>query len=212
MAQLKYVAFASVMLLACSFAAAIPFGFGDHWTEYNGTVIIDRANKSEISQAYYMALNGVDRTTFAVNQSVWLERFDLTKIYEYNVTGNYSPLNENKIAQMKVVKTNFSGGATTIYVVNATVNSYNEAEVHIYPEILLSRNYIYEIQVRIPHENGTMYHGSLDIKDYYTKTTINTTIAVKFFQRNPLDTLPPNNTDFYSKLSQGVVQRIHLKY
>lgn len=207
MAQFKCLAFASAILLVCNFAAATP-----HWTEFNGTVVIDRENKSISSSGYYMALNDVDRTTFAVNQDIWLERFEIATIYEYNITNNYSPLKENKIAQMKIMETNSSGFSHAIYSVNASVNSYNEVEVPVHPEILLNRSSTYQIQVLIPHKNGTMYNENLGIKEYYVATKINSNIGVKFFQRNPLDTLPPNNTDFNRQLTRGVVKRLHLKY
>lgn len=210
MAQLKYAAFASAILLACDFAASIPIG--DPWKEYNGTVIIDRLNTKVSSPGYFMPLNGVDRTTFALNQDVWLERFYITRIYEYNNSNNYPSLKENKIAYMKIYETDNNGKNRSIYAVNAVINPYNEAEVQIYPEIPLSWRYMYEIQVQIPHENGTMYYQSLDIKEFYANTTQETTIGVKFYQKNPLDILPPNITDFSHKLTQGVVRSLYLKY
>lgn len=208
MLQLKYILLASSILLILNFSTAIPLG-KKHWSEYNGEVIIDRSNSSTESKGFYMSVHDVDRTTFALNQDVWLERIDLTKIYGYNLV-NAIPLEQNAIAEVNLVETKDTGYTDTIFSVNTTVNSLNEVEIYLYPAIALNRTSMYEIEVKVP-DIVTVYEENLEIKEYFVETKLDTEIGVKCFQRNP-PTLPQSNFDMLRKLSQGVVKRLHLKY
>lgn len=207
MTGLKSLALVSVVLLICDFSIAN--SFESYWTEYNGTVIIDRSKVRIESPGFYM--DEVDRTVFAVNRDILLERIDIAPIFEYN-SEEPIPLKVNHLALVKLMETSTSGYPNTLCTVNATVNSAYESEVYFHPEIQLNRDSIYEIQLQIQHApHAFMYKDTIGTNEYFVNTTYHGRVGVKFYQRNP-NILPPNATDMIHKLSHGVVKRLHLSY
>ena len=209
MAQLKNVVLASAILFVCDFAAANPIT--NYWIEYNGTAVIDRTNYTVRSPGFYMG--EVDRTVFAVNRDILLERFDIAPIFQYDAAAPI-PLKINHMAQVKIIESypGDEGSTGTYYKVNATVNSAFESEVYFEPEIKLFRKYVYTIEIQITRTSyDFMYKETIDTKEYYVNTTNHGTVGVKFYQRNK-HIVPPNASDMVHRLSHGAVKCLHLKY
>lgn len=206
MAQLKNVVLASAILFVCNFAAADQHGI--HWTQHNGTAIINRTRLGNGPPGFY--LGEIDRTAFVVNRDILLQRLDIAPIFKYD-SERPTPLKHNYLAIVKVLETDNNGYVDTLSNVNATINSVRDSELYFYPELQLKRNSSYEIRIQFPKDFYFLYKDNLEVKEYQVNVPINGAVRVRFSRKNP-HMMPPNSTDMLHKHSTGAVKRLHLVY
>lgn len=174
--------------------------------------ILDRSRHGNYESPGYFSLP-VDRTAFAINDRVWLERFDIPKIYLYDPK-NAIPVEDvpTHVKLVEIFKPN--SYEKVLFKEKVSLNSTDEAKIdlkHTSGEILLRPGYMYEIRLEFPKDTNIMYDEFLDIKEFSMRKIFNTYIYVDFFQNNPVSK-PPNAKDENRKLTHGMVKRLHLRY
>lgn len=207
--QLKFVYLLSaVVLMCCSFCEAVQIGFP--WNRFR-TWDLDRSVSQFASPGYYV--QPVDKTGFSVSQPLWLEQFDVSKIYVYDPIKEI--ISDNVTVKFKIIEIFKEDSHEKIIFKGQTVlNSTYEANVntkHSDTGIQLKPGYTYEIQLEIPQEKQLMYNEFLEIKEFNKRRFLHNFIYIRFYQVNP-DSKPPTEGDTNRKLSHGLVKRLYLKY
>lgn len=179
------------------------------WTPniFRRRVILDRHVYDFKTPGYY--IQPVDITTFSVTQAIWLERFDISKIFVYD------PIKEKPIDYVRVnfkiiqmLKTNHDA-RKEIFTGNTILSSNAESSVALH--ILLRADFDYEIHIEMPENLQLMYRDFLEVREFKIRRWgIGRTVFVKFFQRNK-SIKPPAIKDDRLKNSQGIVARLHVK-
>lgn len=207
MAQVKNITLVAVALLTIG-------GIGSFsYVKFcgNSTVVVINRLIPTSDRAYYMSIT--DRTTFSVNQILWLYKFDIPRIYIYEseTEGYFTSITaEVTIVEMSNLT---SVDEQIIYARSISVSSKNVTQVILPAEINIEPNKFYEIRLKFPTMlHPFMYKGTHAIREYeVTKSFFGSIGTVKFYQNNPY-TDTPNYFDVKSRLSQGVIQRLYFKY
>lgn len=207
--QLKFVCLLSAVVLMCgSFGEAVKIGFP--WSRLQ-TWNLDRSVSQFASPGYYVL--PTDKTGFSVSHPLWLEQFDVSKIYVYDPIKEI--ISDNVTVKFEIVEILKEDSHETIIFKGQTVlNSTYEAKVntkHSNTGIQLKPGYTYEIQLEIPQGKQLMYNEFLEIKEFSKRRFLHNFIYLRFYQVNP-DSKPPTEGDTNRKLSHGLVKRLHLKY
>lgn len=178
----------------------------------NRTIIMDRTLTNHNSPGFFIL--GVDRTTFSVDRPVWLQQFDVVKVF------GYDPVKEIPVHRVPVkikirklpdgdVKDKHS--IETVFTGHSVLNSTHEATVNVFSKVLLKPGFVYEIRMKMPENGHFMYNDYLDIHDHKITRFFSKSIIVHFHQHNP--TVRPHSIkDSTRKVSHGLVNRLHLKY
>lgn len=174
--------------------------------------ILDRSRHGNYVSPGYFTLP-VDRTAFAVNDRVWLERFDIPKIYLCD-PNDAIPVEDVKthVKLVEIFKPN--AYENVLFEEKVSLNSTDEAKIDIKNtsgEVVLRPGYVYEIRLEFPKDMNIMYDEFLHIKEFSMRKVFNTYIYVDFFQNNPVSK-PPKEEDKTRKLTHGIVKKLHLKY
>lgn len=178
----------------------------------NKTVIVDRTIKEHISTGFYIL--GVDRTTFSVDRPVWLQQFDIVKVF------GYDPVKEIPVHRVPVklkIRKLPDGDFTdknlieTVFTGHTVLNSTHEATVNVFSKVLLKPGFVYEIRMKMPDRVHYMYTDYLDIHEHKITRFFGKSIIVHFHQRNPT-ARPVSIKDSNRKVSHGLVKRLHVKY
>lgn len=180
------------------------------WYQFQ-TWNLDRSVSQCISPGYFVL--SVDKTAFSVNHPLWLEQFDVSKIFNYDPVKEI--ISENVTVKYEIVEIlKEVAHEEIIFKGEIILNSTYEAEAKTQFSgmgISLKPGYTYEIQVEIPEGKQLMYFEDLEIKEFDKRRFLQKSIHVKFHQAN-LDSKPPTEGYKTRKLSQGIVKQLHLKY
>lgn len=195
----------------------------------NRTVIVDRTvdvidhhhphhhhHQQQQQRSGYFIL-GVDRTTFSVDRPLWLQQFDIVKVFGNDQTNverhvhrvpikiKIRKIPEGDLKEADVIETVFTG--------HAMLNSTHETTVHVFSKVLLKPGFLYEVRLKMPERTPLMYKDNLDIREHKITRFFSKSILVNFFQHNPTVQRPHNsNVDVKQTVSHGMVKRLHLKY
>lgn len=178
----------------------------------NKTVIVDRTIKEHMSTGFYIL--GVDRTTFSVDRPVWLQQFDIVKVF------GYDPVKEIPVHRVpvklkirKLPEGDFTdkNSIETVFTGHAVLNSTHEATVNVFSKVLLKPGFVYEIRMKMPERVHYMYTDYLDIHEHKITRFFGKSIIVHFHQHNPT-ARPLSIKDSNRKVSHGLVKRLHVKY
>lgn len=189
--------------------ATIPERFS--WNP-NRTVIVDRTISNHNSPGYFIL--GVDRTTFSVDRPVWLQQFDVVKVFGYDpvkeIPVHRVPV-KLKIRKLPNGDVKDKESIETVFTGHTVLNSTHEATVNVFSKVLLKPGFVYEIRMKMPDRSHFMYTDHLDIHEYKITRFFSKSIIVHFHQHNP--TVRPHSIkDSTRKVSHGLVKRLHLKY
>lgn len=221
MVQVTYVALAPAALLVLgSLGTVLYLKF---WKSTN-LAIVNRTYPS-LTNLYPEEENyvpSIDHTTFTVDKEIWLEQVDIPRIYP-DGTGreDYSPIQIANVTIFEKPDIDSENNFTyCIRYLNTMVSSENETQLMVSPAVLLKPGKVYEIHVEMKSKDiSFMYKGTHEIRRYKIKGSFFRTFTVKFYHTNreakPTDNMKPTNeTDASTQksLSQGVIQRLYLKY
>lgn len=196
----------------------------------NRTVIVDRtvvANDHEHHHHHHHHHNShqgysilsVDRTTFSVDRPLWLQQFDIVKVFAND------PANERhvhripvKIKIRKIPESDLKEAdiIETVFTGQALLNSTHETTVNVFSKVLLKPGFLYEIRVKIPERTHLLYKDFLDIREHKITRFFSKSILVNFYQHNPTVMRSTSNNhrdgDVKRPVSHGMVKRLHFKY
>lgn len=191
----------------------------------NRTVIVDRTvDVSDHHHHHHQQhsghfILGVDRTTFSVDRPLWLQQFDIVKVF-----GNDQPNVERpvqripiKIKIRKIPEGDLkeSDVIENVFTGQALLNSTHETTVHVFSKVLLKPGFLFEIRLKMPERTPLMYKDNLDIREHKITRFFSKSILVNFYQHNPTIQRSHNNNrnvDVKQTVSHGMVKRLHLKY
>lgn len=191
----------------------------------NRTVIVDRTvdvsdhhhhhhHHHQLSGYFIL---GVDRTTFSVDRPLWLQQFDIVKVFANDPTMNDRNVHRIpiKIKIRKIPEGDLKEGDVieTVYTGHALLNSTHDTTVNIFSKVLLKPGFLYEIRLKMPERAHFMYKDCLDIREHKITRFFSKSILVNFYQHNPTVRISHNNRDDVKQtVSHGMVKRLHLKY
>lgn len=195
----------------------------------NRTVVVDRTvavadhhNHHHHHQHHHHSsgygILGVDRTTFSVDRPLWLQQFDIVKVFANDPTNErhvhripvkikIRKIPEGDLKEADVIETVFTG--------QALLNSTHETTVNVFSKVLLKPAFLYEIRLKMPERSHLMYKDFLDIREHKITRFFSKSILVNFYQHNPTVVRPSTSnrdTDVRRPVSHGMVKRLHLKY
>lgn len=189
----------------------------------NRTVIIDRT--VDVSDQHHhhhhhhqlsgYFILGVDRTTFSVDRPLWLQQFDIVKVFAND------PPNERQVHRIpikikirKIPEGDLKEGDVieTVYTGQAHLNSTHDTTVNVFSKVLLKPGFLYEIRLKMPERTHFMYKDCLDIREHKITRFFSKSILVNFYQHNPTVRSHNNRDDVKQTVSHGMVKRLHLKY
>lgn len=202
--QLKLLWLFSAVVLFCSgFTSTEASVIGDVFYNPNHTVVLDRSVDTYASPGYYL-LNK-DRTAFTVNRYLWLQQFNLSKVYIYHAEKE-EPID---VIPVKYQIVRIQNRSEEVIHTGKTKISSNYVTSVKFNEILLKPDYYYEIRVELPADVVLMYIDNLEIKEYYLRRFYKP-IRVKFYQHNADE--KPDVEHGKRLLSHGLVKQLYLKY
>lgn len=171
--------------------------------------LLDRSAPNYISPGYYLL--PIDRTTFSVSRPIYLEQFDVSKIYLYDpvqeVHINRVPI---QFKLVEIYRTNFKDKAT-ILAGTMILNSTMDAKIKFSSNLILDPYFLYEIRLEMPKNMTLMYNEFLKIQEYTIKRPFGRSIEINLYQYNS-DVRPPNVIDSRRKVSQGMVKRLYFRF
>lgn len=171
--------------------------------------LLDRTAPNYISPGYYV--NAVDRTTFSVSHPIYLEGFDVSRIFLYDPTEEiFVDHAAVPFRLVEIYRTNFKDKAT-ILAGQVLLNSTYDAKVKFSTDLILDKAFVYEIRLEMPKDLNFMYNEYLKIKEYQIKRPFGRSMEINLYQYNS-DVRPPNSIDSRRKVSQGMVKRLYFKY
>lgn len=198
-----------VILLYCDVAnATLPERFA--WNP-NRTIVIDRTAADGINSAGYYILP-IDRTAFTVDRPVWLQQFDIAKVFAYDP--NHKIAVHRVPVTVRIRKmTDLKDKSTyeTVFLAHTTLNSTHEAKVNVFSAVMLKPNFVYEIRVKMPEKVHFMHNDQLETRGYEISRFFSKTIHLIFHQHNS-NHKPGHIRDSRRQVSQGMVKRLHVKY
>lgn len=197
-----------VILMCCGGGmATLPERFA--WNP-NRTMIIDRTSDDTDSAGYFIL--PLDRTAFTVDRPVWLQQFDITKVFAYDpmqeIAVHRVPV---KVRIRKIADINDKSTHETVFIGHTVLNSTHEAKVNVFSKVMLKPDFVYEIRVKMPEKTHLMYSEHLDTRGYEISRFFSKTIHLTFHQHNP-NHKPAHIRDTRRHISQGMVKRLHVKY
>lgn len=195
----------------------------------NRTVIVDRTvdvidhhhphihhHHQQQQRSGYFIL-GVDRTTFSVDRPLWLQQFDIVKVFGNDQTNVERHVHRVpiKIKIRKIPEGDLKEADVieTVYTGHAMLNSTHETTVNVFSKVLLKPGFLYEVRLKMPERTPLMYKDTLDIREHKITRFFSKSILVNFYQHNPTVQRTQNsNVDVKQTVSHGMVKRLHLKY
>lgn len=180
----------------------------------NRTVIVDRTAVSgppHQSPGYFIL--GVDRTTFSVDRPLWLQQFDIVKIFADDpTTQRHVHRIPVKIKIRKIPEGDVKDGDAieTVFTGHAHLNSTHETVINVFSKVLLKPQFLYEIRLKMPERAHFIYNDYLDIREHKISRFFSKSILVNFYQHNP--TVHHSRDDVKRTVSHGMVKRLHFKY
>lgn len=207
--MVKLLCFISAVVLFCSGFSSAEDSLNQlvepkFFWNINRTVLLDRAVSYYESPGYYLLK--VDRTAFSVDNYVYFDQFNLSKVFLYHkskeeaiedVTVNY------QIVQIIKQK-------EEILNVGRIKLSSKHVTSAVFPTIVLKPYVMYEIRIEQPKDVNLMYLDNLEIKQYRLLKLFRL-LHVKFYQHNAGEK-PTGVEDTSRKVSHGLVRHLHLKY
>lgn len=193
----------------------------------NRTVIVDRtvdvsdqhhSHHHHHQHSGYFIL-GVDRTTFSVDRPLWLQQFDIAKVFGNDQPNVERPVHRIpiKIKIRKIPEGDLKEADVieTVYTGHALLNSTHDTTVNVFSKVLLKPGFLFEIRLKMPERTPLMYKECLDIREHKITRFFSKSILVNFYQHNPtIQRTHSNNrdVDVRQTVSHGMVKRLHLKY
>lgn len=178
----------------------------------NRTAIVDRTVDCHRSPGFFTL--GLDRTSFSVDRAVWLQQFDIVKVYGYDPNAEIPvrriPI-RIKIRKIPQDDSQEADKIETVFTGHTVVNSTHEATVNVFSKVLLQPGFVYEIRLKMPDHEHFMYTDCLDIHEHKITRFFSKSILVQFQQGNP-SVRPHSLGQTHRKVSRGMVKRLHLKY
>lgn len=200
--QTRFLCFLSVILFIGSTNALSK----QYWSNSNETAIINRFVASENVYALQ-----IDRTAFSVDQPVWLEQFDISKVFGYELTKQRPIYHVSVMVKIFEIAEGISSLEATelLFMKRVDIGFNYETKIPLPSEFLLKPDFVYEIRVEMPKNITFTYNDELTIGKYKIVRPLSKPITVDFYQHN-FDF--QNVGDIERKLSHGMVKDIHLKY
>lgn len=204
-----------MLKLFCSLSAVyLLFGLSEAskkpWWNPEGHAVLDRTLNNYTKPGFYVTK--LDVTAFAVDQPVWLERFNISKVFYYNPAQSSLPdIVPVKVKIIEILKIN-TGVKKLIYTGKVEINSTYEGQVTV-PSLPLKPGYVYEIHLEMPENWGTvLYIDAHAIKEFKVRKYLLKYFYVNFYQHNTPLPNPPANDKGKLELSGGMVKRLYFKY
>lgn len=200
--QTKILCFLSVILFIGSTNALSK----RYWSNSNETAIIDRFVASQ--KMYTLQ---IDRTAFSVDQPVWLEQFDISKVFGYELIKQRPVYHVSVMVKIFEIAEGIRSLQATelLFMKRVDIGFNHETKIILPSEFLLKPGFVYEIRVELPENMTFTYNDELTIGTYKIDRPLSKPITVDFYQHNS----GLQNVDHYErKLSHGMVKDIHLKY
>lgn len=196
------------LLVGDRFSAAISLN-PKNWIPniFRRTAILDRHVRNFKTPGYY--IQPVDITTFAVTRTIWLEQFDISKVFVYDPVKE-KPIDHVRVNFKIIQRLKVNHDAQRVIFTGNTVLSSN-AEAAVSTNLLLKADFDYEIHIEMPENLQLMYRDFLEVREFKIRQWgIGRTVFVTFFQRNK-SIKPPAIKDDRLKNSQGIVSCLRLK-
>lgn len=170
---------------------------------------LDRTAPNYISPGYYTL--PVDRTTFSLSHPVFLEQFDVSRIFMFDPTEEiYIHYVSIQFKLVEIYRNNFEDKAT-ILAGQILMNSTYDAKVKLSTDLKLDPAFLYEIRLEMPNKLNLMYNEYLKVKAFEIKRPFGRSIEINMYQYNS-DVKPPHAIGSRRKVSQGMVKRLYFKY
>lgn len=200
--NLRFLCFLSVILFIGSTNSLSK----RYWTNSNETIVI---NRFVANQKFYTIQ--MDRTTFSVDEPVWLEQFVIPKVFTYELI-KQAPVSHVSV-MVKIFETpkdvGFLQGRELIFMQRTEINRMHETKVIMPSGIRLKPEFVYEIRLEIPKNMIFIYNEELGTGKYLIDRPLAKPITINF-NRHSLAQNLPNNLEL--KLSHGMLKRIQFKY
>lgn len=195
----------TILLVCCCFGAVL----SDKKALWKRRYVLDRSAPNYISPGYYIL--PIDRTTFSVSHPVYLDQFDVSRIFLYDPTEevyvNRVPV---QFKFVEIYRSNFHDKATLL-AGRMLLNSTYDSSFKFSSDLKLDPSFLYEIRLEMPSNMNLMYNEYLKVREFTIKRPFGRSVEINLYQYNS-DVKPPNVTDTRRKVSQGMVKRLHFKY
>lgn len=188
----------------------------------NRTVIVDRTvavsehhHRHQHHHHHGYFILGVDRTTFSVDRPLWLQQFDIVKVFANDPVNRHVHRIPVKIKIRKIPEGDLKEADVieTVFTGHALLNSTHDTTVNVFSKVLLKPGFLYEIRLKMPERTHLMYKEYLDIREHKITRFFSKSILVNFYQHNPtIRSQSSNRDDVKQTVSHGMVKRLHLKY
>lgn len=192
---------------SCSVQSAIGKSLWNNAHTWWKTNIIERLVKIKSPGFYILP---VDRTAFSVTHPVWLHQFDISRIYEYDLTeiALYSVPVTFKILQGSRFDMRFN---QTLFEGKTVLTSEQETMVKIPNGIQLNRGGVYEIRLELPEDIYLFHKETLGVQRYEIRNYFDYNFHVKFYPFNAYFEKPQVSHDNHTR-AYGIVTRLYLNF